>query len=331
MAHTTVLIPATASPRGDRLGAARARGGGRPGQVGGAARGRSARRRLGDAAAAGDVDAVARHGLALKGPCTTRFAAGSPRSTWPCARSCACTRGAPGAQPRGRDLALEGRGPESWCARIRGAVFGIENHDHRRRGHVAQGRTEVACRRIARFAFEYGLTPRPQEGHRAPQANYHELTDGLFCNAPARSTRAFGPDRVRGADHRAAAMRLVMDPPFRRAAVRELYGDVISELCAGLVGGLGGVPGQYRRGPPPRRLRGGARQRPRPSRARTSRTARSLMSSVMMLNHPARRATTHRRRSLDAGSATPTTPAERRREDPRPRRVAGHARVHRRG
>jgi isocitrate dehydrogenase (NAD+) len=104
--------------------------------------------------------------------------------------------------------------------------------------------TEVASTRIARFAFEYARREGRRRVTAIHKANIMKLSDGLFLDC-FRKVAAEYPDIV--ADDRivdAACMRLVMDPEsFDVLLLENLYGDIVSDLAAGLVGGLGLVPG----------------------------------------------------------------------------------------
>jgi len=104
--------------------------------------------------------------------------------------------------------------------------------------------TEVASTRIARFAFEYARREGRRRVTAIHKANIMKLSDGLFLDC-FRKVAAEYSDIV--ADDRivdAACMRLVMDPEsFDVLLLENLYGDIVSDLAAGLVGGLGLVPG----------------------------------------------------------------------------------------
>ena len=104
--------------------------------------------------------------------------------------------------------------------------------------------TEVASTRIARFAFEYARRFKRTRVTAVHKANIMKMSDGLFLNC-ARKVAAEYPDIT--SDDRivdAMCMHLVMDPTkFDVLLLPNLYGDIVSDLCAGLVGGLGVVPG----------------------------------------------------------------------------------------
>src|SRR5437867_2015931 len=104
--------------------------------------------------------------------------------------------------------------------------------------------TEVASTRIARYAFEYARRHGRRRVTAIHKANIMKLSDGLFLDCVRRVAAQF-PDIA--ADDRivdAACMRLVMNPEaFDVMLLENLYGDIMSDLAAGLVGGLGVVPG----------------------------------------------------------------------------------------
>src|SRR6185295_10138453 len=104
--------------------------------------------------------------------------------------------------------------------------------------------TEYASTRIARFAFDYARRHGRKRVTAIHKANIMKLSDGLFLDC-FRRVAADYPDIA--ADDRivdAACMRLVMVPEtFDVLLLENLYGDIVSDLAAGLVGGLGVVPG----------------------------------------------------------------------------------------
>jgi isocitrate dehydrogenase (NAD+) len=104
--------------------------------------------------------------------------------------------------------------------------------------------TEVASTRIARFAFEYARRHGRTRVTAVHKANIMKLGDGLFLKC-VRTVAEQYPEIT--CDDRivdAACMHLVMKPTqFDILLMPNLYGDIVSDLCAGLVGGLGVVPG----------------------------------------------------------------------------------------
>jgi isocitrate dehydrogenase (NAD+) len=104
--------------------------------------------------------------------------------------------------------------------------------------------TSAASTRIARFAFEYARKHGRRRVTAVHKANIMKLSDGLFLECFRRVAEEY-PDIT--ADDRivdALCMRLVMNPEtFDVLLLENLYGDIVSDLAAGLVGGLGLVPG----------------------------------------------------------------------------------------
>lgn len=104
--------------------------------------------------------------------------------------------------------------------------------------------TEYASTRIARYAFEYSRRHGRRRVTAIHKANIMKLSDGLFLDCFRKVAEDY-PDIQ--ADDRivdAACMRLVMNPEtFDVLLLENLYGDIVSDLAAGLVGGLGLVPG----------------------------------------------------------------------------------------
>jgi isocitrate dehydrogenase (NAD+) len=104
--------------------------------------------------------------------------------------------------------------------------------------------TEKASTRIARFAFEHARRENRKKVTAIHKANIMKLSDGLFLEC-FRKVAAEYPDIV--ADDKIVdntCMQLVMKPQqFDILLLENLYGDIISDLAAGLVGGLGVVPG----------------------------------------------------------------------------------------
>jgi isocitrate dehydrogenase (NAD+) len=104
--------------------------------------------------------------------------------------------------------------------------------------------TEKASTRIARFAFEYARKNQRKKVHAIHKANIMKLSDGLFLRCSRNVSKEY-PEITYG-EHIVdnTCMQLVMNPYQYDVMVMEnLYGDIISDLCAGFVGGLGLVPG----------------------------------------------------------------------------------------
>ena len=104
--------------------------------------------------------------------------------------------------------------------------------------------TARASRRIAKFAFDYAKRNKRKSVTAIHKANIMKLSDGLFLNCARAVARGYPKIKYNEAIVDAACMRLVTDPAsFDVLLLENLYGDIVSDLCAGLVGGLGVVPG----------------------------------------------------------------------------------------
>jgi len=104
--------------------------------------------------------------------------------------------------------------------------------------------TEKASTRIARFAFEYARREKRKRIHAIHKANIMKMSDGLFLRCCREVAKEY-PEITYG-EHIIdnTCMQLVMNPYQYDVLVMEnLYGDIISDLCAAFVGGLGLVPG----------------------------------------------------------------------------------------
>ncbi|MBI4295795.1 MAG: isocitrate/isopropylmalate dehydrogenase family protein [Chloroflexi bacterium] len=104
--------------------------------------------------------------------------------------------------------------------------------------------TEAGCRRIVKFAFDYARTHQRKRVTAVHKANIMKFSDGLFLAVAREVAKGYldidFEDRI--IDN--MAMQLVKSPhQFDVVVAPNLYGDILSDLCAGLVGGLGIAPG----------------------------------------------------------------------------------------
>jgi isocitrate dehydrogenase (NAD+) len=103
--------------------------------------------------------------------------------------------------------------------------------------------TEKACLRISRFAFNYAQKNNRKKIHAIHKANIMKLSDGLFLRCARDIAKEF--PEISYAEHIVdnTCMQLVMNPyQYDMLLMENLYGDIISDLCAAFVGGLGMVP-----------------------------------------------------------------------------------------
>lgn len=104
--------------------------------------------------------------------------------------------------------------------------------------------TRKASLRIAEYAFEYARLNKRQKVTSIHKANIMKLTDGLFLDCARKVSKKYPKIKYEEMIVDNACMQLVLNPnQFDILLLENLYGDIISDLCAGLVGGLGLVPG----------------------------------------------------------------------------------------
>jgi isocitrate dehydrogenase (NAD+) len=104
--------------------------------------------------------------------------------------------------------------------------------------------TEKASTRIAKFAFNYARDNGRKRITAVHKANIMKLSDGLFLDCCARVAANYPDIKYDDIIVDNCCMQLVLDPTrFDMLLLENLYGDIVSDLCAGLVGGLGLAPG----------------------------------------------------------------------------------------
>jgi len=111
--------------------------------------------------------------------------------------------------------------------------------------------SETASRRIVRFAFEYAVANKRKKLTCVHKANIMKFTDGLFLKVAREAARDY-EGKVEFEDRLIdnMCMQLIQKPQdYDCLVLPNLYGDIISDLCAGLVGGLGVAPGANIGGP----------------------------------------------------------------------------------
>ena len=104
--------------------------------------------------------------------------------------------------------------------------------------------TEKGSTRIAKWAFEYARKHSRRKIHAIHKANIMKLSDGMFLKCAREIAKSY-PEITYG-EHIIdnACMQLVMNPyQYDTLLLPNLYGDIVSDLCAAFVGGLGLVPG----------------------------------------------------------------------------------------
>lgn len=104
--------------------------------------------------------------------------------------------------------------------------------------------TEKASTRIARYAFEYARDNNRKKVTAVHKANIMKMSDGLFLECFYNVAKEFPAIEAEDKIIDNCCMQLVMRPEqFDVMVLENLYGDIVSDLCAGLIGGLGLAPG----------------------------------------------------------------------------------------
>ena len=192
------------------------------------------------------IDAIAQHKVALKGPCTTPVGEGFSsvnvqlRKTFSLYAAVRPVRNLPGVDTRFQnvDLVIVRENTE-------GLYSGVENEITPGVVMSMKVATEKGCQRIAHWAFRYATQRKRKKITVFHKANIMKMTDGLFLRMAELAHKKDYPNiHYESAIIDAGCMRLVQDPSkFDVLLLENLYGDVVSDLCAGFVGGLGVVPG----------------------------------------------------------------------------------------
>lgn len=212
------------------------------------------------------LDSVRKNKVALKGPIVTPIGTGF-RSVNVAIRQAlglyACVRPVksyPGVRSpyKNIDLVVVRENSEDLYAGIEfeagkqetlGLIRDIENYSRKKirpdSGISIKPISEYASERIVRFAFEYALQFNRKKVTAVHKANIMKFTDGLFLDA-ARRVAAGYAGRIDFSEVIVdnMCMQLVQKPELYDVLVLpNLYGDIVSDLCAGLIGGLGVAPG----------------------------------------------------------------------------------------
>ncbi len=100
--------------------------------------------------------------------------------------------------------------------------------------------TRSASERIAKFAFDYAVNNKREEVCVVTKANICKLSDGLFLDSARKIAQQYPQIKLREILVDNCCMQLVQNPnQFDVLLLPNLYGDIVSDLCAGLIGGLG--------------------------------------------------------------------------------------------
>lgn len=193
------------------------------------------------------VDAIAEIGVALKGPTTTPIGKGHVSANvtlrksldlFANVRPARTTPGVRGAfQDHNIDIIIVRENTEDLYA-------GIEYQAHPDVAQAIKVITRPGCRRLCHYAFEMVREQGRKRLTAVHKANIMKLTDGMFVEEFYKAAKDFPDIKADDIIVDNCCMQLVTNPEqFDTLVTENLYGDIVSDLCAGLVGGLGLAPG----------------------------------------------------------------------------------------
>ena len=211
------------------------------------------------------LDSISRTGCALKGPVTTPLGTGfrsvnvalrKAFDLYACLRPCHSMPG-DGSRYEGVDIVIVRENTEDLYT---GVEFDVGSEGARRiiADVAAEGLGTIrpdsaislkpisvsGSERIVRYAFEYARKHGRHKVTAVHKSNIMKCTDGLFMRTAQRIAAEYPELEFETVIVDACCMRVVMDPSeFDVIVLPNLYGDMMSDLCAGLVGGLGLAPG----------------------------------------------------------------------------------------
>jgi len=191
------------------------------------------------------LDSIRTHGLALKGPTTTPVGSGHAsinvalRKTLDLYANVRPIKSLPGVKSRYEnvDMVIVRENTEDLYSGLEHIVVP---------GVVESIKviTEKASTRIAKFAFAYARANGRKKITAVHKANIMKLSDGLFLDCCAKVAKDYPEITYDDLIVDNCCMQLVLNPNrFDMLLLENLYGDIVSDLCAGLVGGLGLAPG----------------------------------------------------------------------------------------
>lgn len=193
------------------------------------------------------LDAIARTGLVLKGPVTTPVGKGyssvnvAMRKKFNLYANVRPTLSMPGTQSRYHDLDI------ITVRENTGGMYSGEGQTVSADGNRAEALSVITreeSERIIRFAFELARARGRRKVTLAHKANIMKTTSGLFLEVGREISEQYDDLEHDEIIVDACAMKLVMQPQsFDVIVTTNLFGDILSDLCAGLIGGLGLAPG----------------------------------------------------------------------------------------
>lgn len=194
------------------------------------------------------LDSIRRTGLALKGPLTTQLGSGfrsinvAIRKEFDLYANVRPTKTLlPGGRYEDIDLVLIRENTE-------GLYVGVEHYiglegDPRAAAESVMIVTRFGAERIVRYAFEFARDNGRKKVTLAHKANILKYTQGLFLDIGNELAKEYDDIEFEDRIIDATAMGLVLDPyQFDVLVMENMFGDILSDLMAGLVGGLGFAP-----------------------------------------------------------------------------------------
>jgi isocitrate dehydrogenase (NAD+) len=208
------------------------------------------------------LESIQRNKIALKGPITTPIGTGfrsvnvalrQALNLYACVRPC---KSYPGVRSRYQniDLVIVRENSEDLYT---GVEFDLDSPEAKQIIGMAKGKIRddaaisikplsiTGCRRIVKYAFDYAAQNSRKKVTAVAKANIMKYTDGLFYRVAREVARDYeGEIAYEEVLVDAMCMQLVQRPEnYDVLVMPNLYGDILSDLCAGLIGGLGVAPG----------------------------------------------------------------------------------------
>jgi len=191
------------------------------------------------------LNSIKETGLALKGPITTPVGGGykslnvTLRQTFDLYANVRPVCSLPGIETRFSDINMI-----IVRENTEDLYMGIERQESPDVAESIKRITRKGCERIVLYAFDLAVKLQRKKVHIAHKANIMKLTDGMFLDVFRKKAESYPQVEAKDIIIDNCCMQLVTKPEqFDVIVTENLYGDILSDLCAGLVGGLGVVPG----------------------------------------------------------------------------------------
>jgi isocitrate dehydrogenase (NAD+) len=210
------------------------------------------------------IDSIRKNKVALKGPVTTPIGVGfrsvnvalrKSLDLYACLRPCKTYKGVP-SYYSGLDITVVRENTEDVYAGVeyeRGTPNALKlikfltetgNKVREDSGISIKLISEFGSRRIVKYAFDYARANGRKKVSAVHKANIMKFSDGLFLSVAREVAKGYPEIEFSEVIIDNMCMQLVRNPQaFDVLVLPNLYGDIVSDLCAGLVGGLGVAPG----------------------------------------------------------------------------------------